>query len=336
MKTRFIALAAFLILAGLIVLAGCALSGIGAGTGTVSPADISSFQKVYMSSYYAERGGTPAGAKGLTPFLKVTAAAGAKTTINTTLLTNPHFATLSPLTFANYPEPGQTTSFTATVKDATNHVYDIVATTTFPSGDLRSKYVEEYYVEDGNPTFGTPADGVWDTNDPIVKQSSASWVQDQKARVQQVLTFTDGTTRSETIIAQTQDWGLSPTYKPKFDSFDVNGSLDFSQAFYPVQDTSNTAIKFSSVVVYNVTPATTSNFWFWTGTQAQSIVGIRYYTEYWTTGVQGFNSYTVAFEKTVDTLTTTGGTFSTTLKTVFDRLAVQYLGGVRSPPAGHL
>jgi hypothetical protein len=310
--TRTLTLAAAL---SVLLLGGCFL--LPSGT-SVSSGDIAAFQKVFMSSYFAERGGAPDSGKGLTPFRTAVAGSGSKATVPTGLLTNPSFASLAPLTFSNYPEPGQTTSFTATSYDAANHVYAIKATTTYPSGDLRSQYVEEYYVEDGNPTFSTAADGTWDTNDPIVKLSGSTWVQDQKARVQQVLTFTDGTTRTETIVAQTKDWGLAPTNTPKFASFDVNGSLDFSQSFVPDGSGSPANIVFSSVVVYTVTPSVTTNFSFWQGTQAQSIVGIRYYTEYKDTGAaKTFSSTTVSFEKTVDTLTTTGGSFSTTLATVF-------------------
>ncbi|MGA2977193.1 MAG: LamG domain-containing protein [Spirochaetia bacterium] len=286
-------------------------------TNTPSAADLASFQKVYMSSYYAERGGVPEGSKGLTPFLKVSRGSqGAKTTINTSLLTDAHFASLAPTSFTNYPEPGQTTTFTISTKDSANHVYDIVATTTYPSDDIRMSYVEEYYVMDGNPTWGTGADGIWDVNDAIVTQSGSSWVQDQKARVKQVLTFTDGTTRTETIIAQTKDWGLNPPFLPKFASFDVNGSLDFSQLFYPAE-TTDSRVRFSSVVMYYVTPSSTTNYWFWQGTQAKTILGIRYYTEYWDTTANTFNGYTISFEKTLDTLTTTGGSFTQTLSSVF-------------------
>ena len=132
---------------------------------------------------------------------------------------------------------------------------------------------------------------------PIVSWTGAAWVQDQKARVKQVLTFMDGTTRAETIVSQT-DFN---TNVPKFAAFDVNGSLDFGQFFYP---TSDTGAAFSSVVVYSVTPGTSSNFWFWQGSQSQSILGIRYYTEY----NQGGQSYsdTILFEKTLNTLNTQG------------------------------
>jgi hypothetical protein len=302
--------------AAALLFTGCGL--LNSSSRTPSAADISSFQTIFMSSYFAERGGTPAGEKGLMPFGIGAGRTGARATVNTAGLANSSFASLSPTSFANYPEPGETTSFTISVKDAASHVYDVTATTTYPSTDIRSKYVEEYYVEDGNPTYGTAADGKWDANDPIVKLSGGAWTQDQAARVQQVLTFTDGTKRTETIVAQTRDWGLGPTNAPRFDpaDFDINGSLDFSQLFYPKQ-TTDANVRFSSVVMYYVTPSTSSSYWFWTGTQAQTILGIRYYTESWNTATGTFTGYTTCFEKTLNTLTTTGGSFSSTLASVF-------------------
>jgi hypothetical protein len=313
MKIRAIA---FLSIGLALVIAGCA--PVNPTPGTVTASDMASFQKVFMSSYYAERGGVPAGARGLTPFLKIAPpaeAAGARTTINTAGLTDAHFASLSPKTFVNYPEPGQSTTFTITTKDAANKVYDITATTTYASDDLRKTYVEEYYVMDGNPTFpGVGANTTWGPEDAIVRLSGSTWVQDQKARVQQVLTFTDGTTRTETIVSQT-DAGSHPTFNP----FPVTDSLDFGQAFVPVTPASDPTVVFSSVVIYYITPSVNTNYWFWQGTQAKTILGIRYYTETKLSPgtVQGFNSYTVSFEKTVDTLTTTGGSYTTTLQTVF-------------------
>ncbi len=71
------------------------------------------------------------------------------------------------------------------------------------------------------------------------------------------------------------------------------------------------------MVIYYVTPASNTNFWFWQGTQSKTILGIRYYTEYWDSANHKFNSFTVAFEKTIDTLTTTGGSYTQTLQKVF-------------------
>jgi Concanavalin A-like lectin/glucanases superfamily len=313
MKIRFI-----LIVTGcaVLLLGGCGFFGQSNG-GAVSSADLARLQKVFMSSYFAERGGTPGGAKALTPFLRVagssSAGAGSKATVPVSQLTNNNFATLSPMAFVNYPEPGQTTTFTITTKDAGNHVYDVIATTTFPSDDIRKSYVEEYYVMDGNPTYSLGPDNVWTTADAIVRLSGGLWVQDQKARVQQVLTFSDGTTRNETIVAMSP----SATTAPLFDktAFNINGSLDFSQTFYPIQAVSDPTIQFSSVVMYYVTPSTNPNFWFWQGQQQQTILGIRYYTESWTSTT--LTTYTVCFEKTIGTLTTTNGSFTQTLNTVF-------------------
>lgn len=296
----------------LLVLGGCNLFINPASAGTVNGSDITAFQKIFMSSYFAERGGKAGGARALAPFGAVVSPGAARATVPVGLLTNISFISPSPTTFVNYPEPGQTTSFTLTTRDAANNVYDITATTIYSVGDTRKNYVEEYYVRDigMNGAFfdtATP-DHQWTIDDPIVAWTGAAWVQDQKARVRQVLTFADGTTRTETIVSQTDFTANSP----KFAAFDVNGSLDFGQLYYPTTD-SNAA--FSSVVVYNVTPGTSSNFWFWQGSQSQSILGIRYYTEFNQGGKS--DSYTILFEKTLNTLSTQGVSTPLVWQTVF-------------------
>ena len=69
------------------------------------------------------------------------------------------------------------------------------------------------------------------------------------------------------------------------------------------------------MVVYSVTPGTSSNFWFWQGSQSQSILGIRYYTEF-NQGGQSY-SYTILFEKTLNTLSTQGVSTPLVWQTVF-------------------
>ena len=301
----------------LLVMAGCNLSA--PATGTVSNNELTAFQKTFMSSYYVERGGRPGGARALTPFVSTISAApsGARATVPVLQLTSYSFSNPQPNPLVGYPEPGLTSSFTVTPYDAANHVYDVVVTTTYPATDVMKNYLEEYYVRDiGKNASGyfdtaTP-DGKWTVDDPIVKLAGGVWVQDQMARVRQILTFTDGTTRNEQIITQT-NFGL-PTPAPKFASFDVNGSLDYSHLFVPALD-SNAV--FSSVVMYSVTPATTSTFWFWQGSQAQSILGIRYYTEFKDTVAGKYNTYTVLFEKTLDALSTTGVSTPQVWSTVF-------------------
>ncbi len=206
-----------------------------------------------------------------------------------------------------------------TPRSAANNVYDVVAVTSFPAGDARKSYTEEYYFKDiginaatGYFDYAVP-DGVWTIDDPIVTQNaSGEWVQDQKAKVRQVLMFADGSVRSETIVAQT-DFTKTPSL-PKFAAFDVNGSLEFSQLFYPTTDANAV---FSSVVVYNIAPPKNYNFWFWQGTQGQNILGIRYYTEFKDAVAGKYYCYTLMFEKTLSTLTTQGGSFTETLGSVF-------------------
>jgi len=309
-----------------------------------------------MSSYWAERGGAPAGAAGkaLTPFLPRSAAAS-KATVPVDNLSDTSFATLAANpasnTIADYPEPGQSTVFTvASVSEtpADTAVYDITATTSYASGDLRKTYVEEYYVQDlglnteAIPYFsGATPDLTWTIDDPIVKKDEAgNWtydtaldfaevnqwlIRDQKARIRQVLTFQDGTTREETIVADSNSGGSLFAAEP----FAVGGSLDLSQAFVPAADSSGDVL-FSSIIVYSVTPATNPAFWFWEGSVEQSILGIRYYTEAKDEALETYTAHTASFEKVVSALVTSGGSMTTTLEgvtsgTEFDALAENVL-----------
>jgi Concanavalin A-like lectin/glucanases superfamily len=214
-----------------------------------------------------------------------------------------------------------------------NPIYDVKVTTVFPSTDIRKSYLEEYYVEDSTP--GTPnsgstwagADGYWTIADPIVVFSGGAWTQNQAARVQMLLTFQDGSTRNETIVG-TSTPGSSPSCSV-FDptAFNINGSLDLSQAFVPAaagslgttsspySTSTVSGVVYSSVTMYYVTPTMNYNYWFWAGSGQQTILGIRYYTEV----VSGstYTAYTVSFEKTIGALTTTGGSFTNTLQTVY-------------------
>ncbi|MDP3176514.1 MAG: LamG domain-containing protein [Spirochaetaceae bacterium] len=320
-------------------------------------AEIQAYQKLFMSSYWAERGGAPAGAAGraLTPFLPKRGSSS-RATVSVAALPSAAFATLaanSPAsnTLADYPEPGQSTVFAVALVAGTpsgTAVYDVTATTSYASSDLRKTYVEEYYVQDlglnaENPAYNTgySPDGAWTYDDPIVKKdASGAWsydpaiayaepnkflLRDQKARVRQILTFQDGTTRSETIVSDSNGGGTLFDVKP----FDVEGSLDLSQAFVPDKDASDDVL-FSSVIVYSVTPATKPDFWFWTGSVEQSILGIRYYTEEKDEARGTYTARSASFEKVVSAIVTTGGSMTKTLKgissgTEFDALAENVL-----------
>jgi hypothetical protein len=311
-----------LALAVLVSASSCFPSGGTKLTKTPSDAELSDFQLTFMSSYFAERGGTPSGAKALTPFSGA-AVAGSKATVPV-IGQNYLFSDLVGETtiLSDYPEPGQTTNFTVT-NDATNsdstNIYKIVVTTSFPSTDLRKTYVETYYVNDitvGNSFGSGVSDDSWTVDDFIVAYREGAWVWDQSARESMVLTFRDNSVRTETIVSSSLAGG------PKFDTeaFDVNGSLELGTAFIPATvDAGDPDVMYSSVVVYYVTPAIDYNFWFWQGRNDQTILGVRYYTEK-ASGAAGtgtYTGYTASFEKTIGTLTTAGGDYATTMQDVF-------------------
>jgi hypothetical protein len=319
-----------------IILTACVLMSCTLATGTQNTAsgpsalEIKQLQKSFMSSYYAERTGAPAGsARALTPFAGLASPSAAKATVPVDrLTTSAAFASLSPLSFANYPEPGQTTSFTASqyaVAAGGFNVYDIQVTTSYPSGDVRKTYFEEYYVEDANDV------GNWTFNDPIVEYVGGVWTQNQAARKKMLLTFTDNSTRTETIVMLSPPLQASG-HKFPASAFDINGSLDLSQAVVPVSNDGDANIMFSSIVQYYVTPSINNNFWFWTGSNNQNILGIRYYTEVaaGSPGTGTYTAYTTSYEKTLSNLNTTGGSFTTTLPgitagSVFSTLAESVL-----------
>lgn len=329
---RHPAIVAALALASL--LASCTLSHDFSAQ-TMTEDDVYFFQRTFMSSYWAERGGSPSIGRGLTPFLPV-GTGGSRATVAVERLSSTSFATLAGAaagdrTLRDYPEPGQTTVFTvsplASGVDSDLRVYDITATTSFPAGDLRKTYVEEYYVQDiGLDTglgwnTGTAFDGAWKVDDPIVtKDANGTWVrganglltQDQKARIRQVLTFQDGSTRTETIVAASNAGGALLDPAP----FAVDGSLDFSAGFVPAP-TTDTDVLYSSIVVYHVSPAKNPNFWFWQGSDSQTILGIRYYTEERDSAARSYTASTLSFEKTLSTLTTSGGSMTSTVAGVF-------------------
>lgn len=348
--------------ASLILLSSCVLStGHNSVPSSLSLAEANAIQQRLMSSYYAERGkGAPAGVtRALSPFLPSASASKATIPVNR----GPILFSAAPPTYSNYPEPGQTTTFTKTLAatTATFKVYDITATTVFASGDPRRNYVEEYYVADvtDNPGWSTTTsdlttgwalaafNGTWDVKDPIVAPdgtSSTGWRWNQAARKQMVLSFQDGTTRTETI--QSSSDPSSGGRKLATAAFDINGSLDLAQAFLPAA-TTDPSILYSSVVTYYVSPGPGYNYWFWAGNEAKTILGVRYYTERADTGNNTYTSYTASFEKTVSELTTSGGTYVGTVTGVFtgakfDSLAesvlrqqvVYGLNGAQNGPTG--
>jgi hypothetical protein len=100
--------------------------------------DIAAFQKHFMSSYYAERGGAPngvaGGARALTPF-NGRSVSGARATVpvNQYGSTSLPWASLIGQTTTvpgYYPEPGQTTSFTVSNHTTASNTNSCISITT--------------------------------------------------------------------------------------------------------------------------------------------------------------------------------------------------------------
>ena len=246
-------------------------------------------------------------AKPLTPFAspsglgsKVRAA-----TINRTGATDNFTAYVGKTTsISNYPEPGQTTSFTVTAPVAVANVYTVKVSTAYPASSAAETTVEEYYVKDVSPGDDTTLNGLWNQDDPVV---DASGNRDSKYRVQFYTKFRDGSVRNEKILYDKTTDGIA------YAAFDVTASLDYPPAFVPTAGSS----VWSSVVLYTHTRSSTLNYWFWSGTRYQNTVGVRYYTEQAISeGTAVLKGTTLVFEKTVENLLTLGGTLADSLADV--------------------
>ncbi len=257
-------------------------------------------------------------AEPLTPFSKPAASLRSKATVDVS----------TPLTFtngtkANYPEPGQTTSWTVSSFDATNKIYKITVTTAYPNNSPAKETIEEYFVKDIDTGSGNAFE-TWTVHDPIVDSAGN---QNQTYRIQYYTKFRDGSIRNEKILLMSfknpdnsyTTWtpdGSSSTNKT-FATFDISGTLDYPAVFDP---SSSTSVRYSSIVLYTHTRTSTLSYWFWQGTSSQNTVGIRYYTEQENTLGAVVYGTTLVFEKTLDTLLTLGGSLA-------DSLADIYVGG---------
>ena len=205
---------------------------------------------------------------------------------------------------ANYPEPGQTTSFTVTAHATLANVYTVKATTVYPASSAAETTVEEYYVKDVSPGDDTTPNSLWNQDDPVVDATGA---RNSKYRVQYYTKFRDGSVRNETILYDKTTDGIA------YAAFDVTASLDYPPAFAPTAGTS----VWSSVVLFTHTRTNTLSYWFWSGSRYQNTVGIRYYTEQAISdGSAVLKGTTLVFEKTVENFLTLGGTLADSLADV--------------------
>lgn len=256
---------------------------------TIADVDVTSFQRSIMTTFDILNGSTVQADRALTPFSVVAPSSQSRATVpvfSDDEYTLPVSSKSAPITLTNYPEAGQTSSWTVERVGITN-IYQVQVTTTFPDGDIRDNQAEWYYIKDVDTL------GKWTTAESIC---DASGTLNANYRIKNDLTFDDGSVQSEIIVDTTR----------KFAYFDVNGGLDYPGAFLPAIDSE---ANFSSVVVYSRTFTDSPNFSFWSGNQVKTILGVRYYTEHLNSSNTILTGSMIVFEKAITTVDSMSGDF---------------------------
>ena len=268
--------------------------------------ELSSFRSSYMTTFDVLNNSFNQSGKALVPYNKPKGVTLARATVpvdSSTAIPLPQDSgNIVTGSQANYPEVGQTSTWTIT-KAAAPNVYYVQVLTTFPTYDPREKQEEWYYLLDNRD--GNPSDyGTWTNADVVCKPNGTV---DATYRERNRLYYRDGSYQDETIVdVRTAGSG--------FALFDVNGSLDYPGAFIP--NTEASAV-YSSVVVYTRIFTDAPSYSFWSGKRAQAIVGIRYYTENISGDHTQLIGTTVAFEKAIMSTENTAGDFIDAYSSLF-------------------
>lgn len=306
---RFATVSLFISILMVISLDSCTLLVNDNASSTLGGPEVQAFQRSIMTSFDTASGSAPTGSRALTPFHTVTSS-GARATVpvfGATSIDLPISGSVSG-SQSNYPEPGQTSSWTIAYYSAVGgkNLYRIDVTTIFASEDPRATQVESYLIKDIN------GDGKWTTADTIVDTSGTD---NSAYRLQNHLVYRDGSTQDDIIT--------TVKFAPNgWAAFDINGSLDYPSLFIPVADTTAT---YSSVVAYTRTFSSTPSYTFWSGSSVKTIVGIRYYTEHLVNGNTQLQADMAVFEKAVTDLSTVSGNF-------VDNASSLFLSGVAENP----
>ncbi|MCA1950453.1 MAG: LamG domain-containing protein, partial [Treponema sp.] len=295
------------VIATLILASGFASCTLTASTFNLS-GELGSFRSSYMTTFDVLNNSFAQSGKALVPFNKGVDSTLARATVpvdSSTAITLPTTvgATVTG-SQSNYPEVGQTSSWTIT-KTVTPNVYYVQVLTTFPTYDPREKQEEWYYILD-NPDGSPAALGRWTNADIVVKADGTA---DSKFRNRNRLYYRDGSYQDEVIVDVKRYDGHNA-----FAPFDINGSLDYPGAFVPQTDT-NAA--YASVVVYTRNFNDTPSYSFWKGNRAQAIVGIRYYTEKVSADHSQLVGTTLVFEKAITSTKNESGNFLNTYSSLF-------------------
>ncbi len=270
-----------------------------------APADFTTLETAFLQSFEMEKSSSLS-TSSVTPVVIAARAAQAALPEGFALspsATVPVWAnplTFTDGTFSNYPEVGLTTAYTVT--DEGGNRYRIVSTTTYPASNvLLDSYIEEYFVLDVDPL------GEWGIEDPVVDDTGD---EDPTYRERMEVHFDDGSVRYEQIVKLVENDDTEAGFAP----FDVTASLLFPDFAYPDDDPDAV---FSSVVVYRQDIATPHDYSFWTGIVEGAVLGVRFYTEHFTDDNAYYTGTTVAYERAVETFTTSGGTLADQLDSVF-------------------
>ncbi len=242
--------------------------------------ELASFQDNYMTTFDIMNGNfLPAASKALTPFSSPEAAR-ARATVplsGTEEYVLPTAGTSTTGSKTDYPEPGQTSTWTVSPYPPLAGLYLVTVNTTFSSTDARKSQQEQYYIKDGN------ADGKWTTADTITNEAG---VDDSKFRIVNSVIYNDGSNNDEiiTVVKFTPE-----AFKP----WAVTDPLDYPAEFTTQADPD---ASYSSIVEYTRTYGDTATLSFWNGNKVKTIDGRRIYTEKISADRTKLVSSTIVFE----------------------------------------
>lgn len=193
-------------------------------------------------------------------------------------------------TKADYPEIGQTTTWTGEAQGS--NVYKITVVTTYENNGAIDYTEEIYYVKDAADP-DTAALGTWGTEDPVVQPDGEV---NNIYREKFITVFKDGSVRYEEIETNTTHaQALGDGDSVKYAAFEAPSDAEIPASESEVI-TSDTDAWYSSKVNYQ--QEVFKKFAFW-NVLNKVIVGTRYYTE---TGADSANPVrtSISFERTIE------------------------------------
>lgn len=268
--------------------------------------ELQNFQTTFMASFEMFNGSFSSSSRALTPFQqRASSSQQARATVplfGADSITLPTGSTELTGSRSDYPEPAQNSNWTISGFPPVPNAYEIKVTTSFQSYDPRSFQEEIYLIKD------VDTNGQWTTADLIIDSTG---VQNDAYRLYNRLYYRDGSFQDEVIVQVRKPTtaGNMLTGYDYFGVFDASDALDYPDVFAPTLHGGVGGATYSSVVAYTRSFLSAPSYSFWAGKRARSIVGVRYYTEHLTEGDTKLVSDLAMFEKAIDSLVTTSGSF---------------------------